>query len=108
LNLKFSNLQDTLNRALEAVKLLGPPDKKMTIKGSGDETASVSPKLAKGAIDRIKAAVEMGDVMQVQSIANELRSANNAMAPFCDKLTQLAEDFDFDGIVRFVDEEDIR
>jgi hypothetical protein len=48
----------------------------------------------------------MGDVMQIQSIANELRSANDVMAPFCDQLTQMAEDFDFDGILRFADEQD--
>jgi hypothetical protein len=48
----------------------------------------------------------MGDVAQIKSIANELRSAIDAMAPFCDKLIQLAEDFDFDGIQRFMREFD--
>ena len=55
-------------------------------------------------VDRLKAAVDMGDVMQVQSIANEIKSTNDEMAPFCDKLVQLAEDFDFDGMATFVDE----
>jgi len=44
--------------------------------------------------------------MQIQSIADELRYANDAVAPFCDKLIQLAEDFDFDGIQRFMGEYD--
>jgi HPt (histidine-containing phosphotransfer) domain-containing protein len=106
LNLKFSNLEDALNRALEAVKILGPPDQKKAIKGGGDETAAAPPELAKGAVDSIIAAAEMGDVAQIKSIANELRSANEAMAPFCDELVRLADDFDFDGIQRFMREFD--
>jgi PAS domain S-box-containing protein len=102
LNLKLSNLEDALNRALEAVQTLGPPAEKKTRKSHGDDVALVSPALAKRVVDRIKAAVEMGDVMQIQSIANELRSANDLMTPFCDKLIQLAEDFDFDSIQKIV------
>jgi hypothetical protein len=46
----------------------------------------------------------MGDVAQIQSIASELRSEYDALAPFCEKLVQLAEDFDFDGIQKLVQE----
>ena len=102
LNLKFSNLEDALNRALETVKILVPPDEKKTIEGGGDETAADSPELAKGVVDRIQAAAEMGDVAQLKSIAEELKSESDALAPFCDKLVQLADDFDFDGIQKIV------
>ena len=50
----------------------------------------------------INAAVEMGDVMKIKSIADELKSASDAMAPFCDELVRLAEDFDFDGIQKLM------
>jgi two-component system, sensor histidine kinase and response regulator len=106
LNQKFAGLENALEQALEAVQTLCVKVEKKTIEHSGDETASTSPELAQDFIDRIKAAAEMGDVMQIQSIADELRSANDAMAPFCDKLVQLAEDFDFDGIQNFVGEFD--
>ncbi|MDH3800017.1 MAG: response regulator, partial [Desulfobacterales bacterium] len=43
LNLKFSNLEEALDRALEAVKILVPPDEKKTIEGGGDETAAAPP-----------------------------------------------------------------
>jgi hypothetical protein len=52
--------------------------------------------------ERIKAAVELGDVMKIKSIAEELKSESDAVAPFCDELVRLAEDFDFDGIQRFM------
>ena len=55
-------------------------------------------------VDRLKAAVEMGDVMQVQSIANEVKSTNDELTPVCDKLIQLAEDFNFDGMQAFMDD----
>jgi hypothetical protein len=50
--------------------------------------------------DRIKSAAEMGDVMQVASIAKELERENDAMSPFCDKIIQLSEDFDLEGILK--------
>ena len=55
-------------------------------------------KLDKGVIDRINAAAEMGDVMQIKSIAEELLAKSDKIAPLCDKLILLAEDFDLDGI----------
>ena len=58
--------------------------------------------LAKEISDRLKTAVEMGDVMKIQSIANELRSANDAMTPFSDTLIRLADDFDFDGVQKIL------
>jgi hypothetical protein len=56
--------------------------------------------------ESIKAAAEMGDVTQVKSIAEELKSESDSMAPFCNELIQLAENFDFDGIQRFMIELD--
>ena len=53
------------------------------------------------ATESIKAAVEFGDVMKIKSIAEELKSESDALAPFCDELVKLAEDFDFDGIQKF-------
>jgi two-component system sensor histidine kinase/response regulator len=102
LNLKFSNLEEALNRALEAVQTLGIAAEKKTIASSEDARASVPPELIKKATESIKAAAEMGDVAQIQSIAQELRSESDTAVPFCDELVRLAEDFDFDGIQKFV------
>ena len=40
--------------------------------------------LVNKATESIKAAAEMGDVMQIKSIAEELKSESEVMAPFCD------------------------
>ena len=49
-----------------------------------------------------KAAVEMGDVSRIKSIAEELSSESDATVSFCDELVQLAEDFNFDGIQKLM------
>jgi len=98
LNLNFSNLEDALNRALEAVQILGPTAKQQTIGSSANGMVSQPPAIAKETIDRIKEFAEMGDVMQIKSIAEELKTDSDGLTPFCDELIRLAEDFDLDGI----------
>jgi two-component system sensor histidine kinase/response regulator len=102
LNQKFTELENALVQAMDAVHTLGPTAEKKTIESSEDARASLPPELIKKATESIKAAVEMGDVTQIKSIAEELKSESGAMAPFCDALIQLAEDFDFDGIQKFM------
>ena len=106
LNRKLADLEDALNRALEAVKPLGPPLEKKTIGNSDDTMTSLPPELAKKAAERIVRAVEMGDVSQIKSIAESLGSESEAFSPVCDKLIQLAEDFDLDGILKLAQELD--
>jgi polar amino acid transport system substrate-binding protein len=105
LNLKFSNLEDALNRALQAVQILSPrPEKVAATESNAADVSQIPPERAKIAAESITEAAEMGDVAQIQSIASELRSEYDALAPFCEKLVQLAEDFDFDGIQKLVQE----
>jgi hypothetical protein len=65
---------------------------------------AIPSELAGEAVDRIKEPAEMGDVTQIKSIAEDLKSKSNAFAPFSDKFIQLAEDFDFEGISKLVGE----
>jgi HPt (histidine-containing phosphotransfer) domain-containing protein len=99
LNRKLSDLEDALNLTLEAVKQLGPPLEKKTIGNSEDTITSLPPEQAKKAAERIMDAIEMGDVSQIKSIAEALASESDAFSPVCNKLIQLAEDFDLDGIM---------
>jgi CheY-like chemotaxis protein len=99
---KISELENALNRALDVVQTLGSPAEKKAIASGKDERVTVPTEIAKEAVDRIQAAAEMGDVMQIKSIAQELKSESDSVAPFCDELVRLAEDFDFDGIEKLV------
>ncbi len=104
LDLKIAELENALNITLEAVQTLVPPAEKKSFDSRDDETAPLAPVLAKKTADRINEAADMGDVMQIKSIAQELRSESDAMAPLCDKLIDLAEDFDFEGIQKILRE----
>jgi hypothetical protein len=99
-------LEKAINQALEAVQTLGIPAEEKIIEPSAEWQAEIPEEQLKEIADRIKAAAEMGDVMQIASIAKNLKSDTRSMTPFCDKIIQLAEDFDFDGILRCVDELD--
>ena len=99
---RFKELENALDQVLNAVRTLVSLDENKTTASSGETIASVPPELIKKVTEKIKAAVEMGDVMKIKSIAEELKSKSDAVAPFCDELVRLAEDFDFDGIQRFM------
>jgi signal transduction histidine kinase/CheY-like chemotaxis protein/HPt (histidine-containing phosphotransfer) domain-containing protein len=98
LNRKLKDLESALEQTLEAVRILGPMAEKKTDEAIADEVSSILRELVRKVADRIKAAAEMGDMMQIKSIAEDLKSESDSAAPFCDRIVRLAEDFDFDGI----------
>jgi two-component system sensor histidine kinase/response regulator len=104
LNRQLSALESALEKALDAVQTLGRMAESQAIEKTENEMPPVPAELAQQAAARIKAAAEMGDVIQVASIANDLKSENQSLLPFCDKIIQLSEDFDLDGIMNLADE----
>jgi HPt (histidine-containing phosphotransfer) domain-containing protein len=104
LNQKLAKLEKSIDQALEAVQTLGPVAAEKTEQPSADEMTAIPPELARETVDRIKEPAEMGDVTQIKSVAEDLKSKSAALAPFSDKLIQLAEDFDFEGVSKLVGE----
>ena len=96
---KFKDLETALGQALQAVQIFGPLVEGKTGERVSAEILSIPPDFPPEVLDRIKAAAEMGDVMQIQSIALELKSKSDAAAPVCETIIRLADDFDFDGII---------
>ena len=74
LNQKFMELENALDQALDAVQSLGLPAEEKTIEPSGDWSAEVPLELVKEITESIKTAADMGDVMQIKTIAEELKS----------------------------------
>jgi HPt (histidine-containing phosphotransfer) domain-containing protein len=99
---KFAELEKAIQHALDAVGTLGPTTDKKTSASNKEAFASVPPELLQNVAEKIKTAVELGDVMKIKSIAEKLKSDSDAMIPFCDELIQMAEDFDFDGIQSYL------
>jgi CheY-like chemotaxis protein len=98
INRAFADLESALDRALAAVKNLGSAAEDTSVESGYGAGPSSIPDLDKKVVDRISAAVELGDVMQIKSIAEGLLSGSGAAAPFCNRLILLADDFDLDGI----------
>ena len=104
LDQKFVELEKAILSALQAVQILGSPVQEKPAAPSSVKLSAVPAELIKKLFSRIQEAVEMGDFKQISSIAGELKSRSKEMVPICDRLAQLAEDFDFDGILKMVAE----
>jgi HPt (histidine-containing phosphotransfer) domain-containing protein len=98
LNRTLTDLENALDTALAAVQALGSTADRKAIENDKGAGPSLMHDLDKKVLDRINAAAEMGDVMEIKSIAEGLRSESGAAAPFYKRLILLADDFDLDGI----------
>jgi HPt (histidine-containing phosphotransfer) domain-containing protein len=102
LNQKITDLENALNQALEAVQVLGSVAEESLPAPSAESLTAIPPELIKDMAGRVKEAVEMGDVTQVSAIAEELKSQSEDLSPICNKLMLLADDFDLDGILDYM------
>jgi CheY-like chemotaxis protein len=100
LNRKFAGLKKAIDKAVRAVQALGSATTEKPAKPLTQALAELPSELSKETSGRIRAAAEMGDVTQIRAIAEELKSKSDVFAPISDKFIRLAEDFDFDGILK--------
>jgi HPt (histidine-containing phosphotransfer) domain-containing protein len=103
LKLKFSELENALNQALESVQSLGASTEENVCKLSDDEIAAIPAELAQDIAKRIRDAVEMGDVETLNAIAAEMKTHADSCVPLSKRIVQMAEDFEFDGILKLAD-----
>jgi len=98
LNLKFSELENALNQALESAQSLGASAEENVAKLSDEEIAAIPAELAQDIAKRIRQAAEMGDIMTLNAIAAEIKTQSDSCVPLGQKIVQMAEDFDLEGI----------
>jgi CheY-like chemotaxis protein len=98
LKLKFSELETTLNQALESAQSLGVSAEENVCKLSDEEIAAIPPEFARDIAKRIREAAEMGDVMALNAIAEEIKTHSDSCIPLSKQIIQMAEDFEFDAI----------
>jgi PAS domain S-box-containing protein len=104
LNHAFAELKNTLQAAIDAVQILGPSATEKSSQAPDTEPANIPPVIAGQAADEIREAAEMGDVNRVKTIAEKFKSESEAFTPIADRLFSMAEDFDFDGVLKLADE----
>jgi two-component system sensor histidine kinase/response regulator len=103
LNSKFSELENALNQALESAQSLGVSTEENVCKLSDKEIAAIPAEFAKNIAKRIRDAAEMGDVMTLNAIAEEIKAHSNTCIPLSKQIIQMAEDFDLDGIQKLAE-----
>ncbi len=65
-----------------------------------DEAAPLPPELAQEVAQRLREAVETGDVTELAGIAAELTAGTGSGALYGAEIQRLTEDFDFDGLLK--------
>ena len=106
LDFKLTALENTLNQALAAVETLRVAEEEKTTEPPTNQTAALSPELAKDAAERLRNAAEMGDVTELNEITDEFRSSSDAFVPYAQKIVQFADEFDFENILKMADDLD--
>jgi len=106
LNLKFSDLENALNDALKSAQSLGASAEENVCKLSDEEIVAIPAEVVQDIAKRIRDAAEMGDVMTLNAIAEEIKTHSESCVPLSKQIVQLAEDFDLDGIQKLADKLD--
>jgi CheY-like chemotaxis protein len=106
LNQTFVELEKALQAALKSVRVLGSPVPEKPTRPSSKTLAEIPAELARQTNARIREAVEMGDVTRIKTIAEDFKSRSDAFTPVSEHLIQMAEDFDFEGILKLADKLD--
>ena len=106
LNLKLSELENTLNQALESAQSLGAAAEENVCKLSDEQIAAIPSEFVQDIAKRIRDAAEMGDVTTLNAIAEEIRDSSDSCIPLSKQIVQMAEDFDLDGIQKLADDLD--
>jgi two-component system sensor histidine kinase/response regulator len=100
---KLVVLEKVLKQTLQSVATLGPLREDKIAGPFPEVMGSVPPELTRATARRIRKAVDMGDVTELKGIAEELEAQAEELAPLSEKIRQLAEDFDFDGVLHLAD-----
>ena len=102
----FAEMKTALEQALASCQTLaGPEDEKSDISISDEDSiGSLPPDLAHRTAERIHDAADMGSISDLKLIAEELKTESDSYAGISAKITQLAENFDFDGIIKLAGE----
>jgi two-component system sensor histidine kinase/response regulator len=106
LNLRFSELENALNHALESAQSLGVSAEDKIGKLSAEELVGIPSELSQGIAKRIRDAAEMGDVTALNAIAQEIKDQLDSCLPLSKQIVKMAEDFDLDGIQKLADDLD--
>jgi two-component system, sensor histidine kinase and response regulator len=96
----FLLFETRMDRALRSAQSLESLTAERSPAPSAEPTGQLPSDLAAEAAGRLREAAEMGDVSGLKAIAEEMASRSKDFAPYQSRIFQLADDFDFEGILQ--------
>jgi len=102
LNLACEAFLGSLGRAIAAAGSLVPAA--ASAAPAGSTTGTLPPNLARQAAVGLREAAELGDVSGLAALCNELAAKSEAFGPYRDRVIRMADDFDFDGVLKLAEE----
>ena len=100
----FEELQNSLEEALAACQTLKHPAAEENPHPNELAVPTMPAGLATQTARRLRNAVDMGNISELKTIAQELKTGSDAYGIFSDSILRLAENFNFDGILKLSDE----
>ena len=94
----FENELGRVMTALMALKGDDPPSP-----GAMEAPAEIDPRVAEEIVVRIKDAAEIGDVMELSKLGAELTARTDGLREYGTQISDLADEFDFDGLLEMAD-----
>jgi PAS domain S-box-containing protein len=100
----YDSLRESLRRALAAAGALASTASAEPVGLSPGSPEGSPPDLTCEVIERLRAATELGDVSEIHAVATELAGRPKAFGAHAERIRRLADEFDFDGILKLAGE----
>jgi signal transduction histidine kinase/CheY-like chemotaxis protein len=100
----FTELKAALEEALSSCQTLVRPEDETSTTPDQETPLPLPQDLAHRTAERIQDAADMGSISDLKLIAEELVTESDAYARISEKILQMAENFDFDGLQHLADE----
>ena len=104
MNSMLVELQESLAQALKSCTILSPSTPAAMTESPSDSIPSLPVELANDTAERLREAVEMGNVSELKAIADALQDRFGEFAGLAQKIRHMAEDFDFDALLQLAGE----
>ena len=99
----LTELKNALDEALTSCLTLKPSAAEEISEPDDTAVPSMPIELAKQTAERLRNAVDMGNISELKTIAKSLGSGSDSYGSFSDAIDRMAEDFDLEGILKLCD-----
>ena len=100
----FTSFETRMRQALRSVQQLESLSAELGIPPLPQSTGELPAVLAKEAAGKLRQAADIGDVSELEAIAEEMASRSKDFTPYASRIVELTNDFDFEGIIALADD----